>query len=80
MKEPAFRKVIENADGTFDMYKADSLEGLVKKIAEAKRSAFVQMSKVQAEKRELAAKTAREGQMLDASVLRGSVQAQVASK
>ncbi len=63
--EQIFRKVIENEDGTVDVYEADSIEGLVDKIAAAKQAAVVQMKKVQAEKRELSAKTAQEQQDAD---------------
>lgn len=67
--QQVFRKVIENGDGTVDVYEAESLEALVDKIAEAKRSAVAQMKKVQEEKRELAAKTNQEQQ--DAAYVNG---------
>lgn len=51
-----YRKTIENADGTIDVYEAESLEALVDKIADAKRAAVEQMKRVQAEKRELTAR------------------------
>lgn len=51
-----YRKEIQNADGTVDVYEAESLEALVDKIADGKRAAVEQMKKVQAEKRALEAK------------------------
>lgn len=63
--EQVYRKVIENGDGTTDVYEASSLEELVDKIAEGKRQAVEQMRRVQAEKKELAAKSKQESDDLN---------------
>lgn len=60
--EQVFRKVIQNDDGSTDVYEASSLEELVDKIAEGKRAAVAQMKRVQASERELAAKVKQQAE------------------
>jgi hypothetical protein len=72
-KKKVFHKEIEDANGSMAVFDADSLEGLVEAIAEAKRAAVGQLNKVQAEKRELASKTNQELLTQFLAELEGSV-------